>query len=632
MGSTVTEFIYCCGAITEVLKCGPARLNRQHKFLFLVIPGNPGVVGFYKTFMQTLYASFGYGHPVWAVSHAGHCQPPLSMDMVEDADVEGDIFGINGQIEHKLAFLRKHVPTETRLVLLGHSIGCYIILDMMKRNPELQVLKAVMLFPTIERMAQTPQGRLMTPALSSVETVQMSKSKAEEDEYWNNSSYTKAFTFDDEDNDYTQLKESKKAVNSITALVDEEEDEDVEKVSWSGEPVGSISWSVKETASSLRPAGDLRELGFPKISASPSLPKNNSGYSISSLFKGKPKVGSIQSADSFSDMPARHFAPELRKPKSEYKVLSLERFKSLQDKMLLLDKAVDSHDGNIITAVLFRELVARETALRHYIHYLKESGEQLVLLDLFRSLGRTEDVALLKYKHHLTITDENKRRDYLKTCLSLPFSPEDLAHVQDHYTLLERQIIIEENDKQVESSDQSNIFKRFPRKASILNMPLITTLYYSCIYHYSEPEGTYSSPANIRRTFKLAEKQYFLTALGARAKLKAWTDVDSLFTTRNWLGFTKKKSPVSFQRVLDILHKNNAPVHVLEVYVNLLEDVELKINMAHKYKCHDVIINTYRDTKDRQQLLGYQRKMDKSTVEHRKIEDVLNNSQIRWKN
>ena len=52
---------------------------------------------------------------------------------------EADIFGINGQIVHKLAFLKKYVPKETRLVLLGHSIGCYIILDMMKRNPELQV-------------------------------------------------------------------------------------------------------------------------------------------------------------------------------------------------------------------------------------------------------------------------------------------------------------------------------------------------------------------------------------------------------------------------------------------------------------------------------------------------------------
>lgn len=39
---------------------------------------------------------------------------------------------------------------------------------------------------------------------------------------------------------HLQLKESKKAVNSIRGLVDEDEDEEeVEKVSWSGEPVGS---------------------------------------------------------------------------------------------------------------------------------------------------------------------------------------------------------------------------------------------------------------------------------------------------------------------------------------------------------------------------------------------------------
>ena len=52
---------------------------------------------------------------------------------------EADVFGLNGQIEHKLAFLRKHVPRETSLVLVGHSIGCYIILELMKRDPELKV-------------------------------------------------------------------------------------------------------------------------------------------------------------------------------------------------------------------------------------------------------------------------------------------------------------------------------------------------------------------------------------------------------------------------------------------------------------------------------------------------------------
>lgn len=45
-----------------------------------------------------------------------------------------------------------------------------------------------------------------------------------------------------------QLKESKQAVNSIRSLVEEDEDEDdVEKVSWSGEPVGSKASLVTST-------------------------------------------------------------------------------------------------------------------------------------------------------------------------------------------------------------------------------------------------------------------------------------------------------------------------------------------------------------------------------------------------
>ncbi|XP_029966283.1 spermatogenesis-defective protein 39 homolog [Salarias fasciatus] len=70
--------------------------------------------------------------------------------------------------------------------------------------------------------------------------------KSEEDEYWNSSKF-RAFTFDDEDDEFSRLKESRQA---IRRLAEEDEDEDeVEKVSWSGEPIGSISWSVKETES-----------------------------------------------------------------------------------------------------------------------------------------------------------------------------------------------------------------------------------------------------------------------------------------------------------------------------------------------------------------------------------------------
>lgn len=64
----------------------------------------------------------------------------ISIPIADGASAaEDDVFGLEGQVEHKLAFLRNHVPRETSLVLIGHSIGCYIILEMMKRNPERKV-------------------------------------------------------------------------------------------------------------------------------------------------------------------------------------------------------------------------------------------------------------------------------------------------------------------------------------------------------------------------------------------------------------------------------------------------------------------------------------------------------------
>lgn len=302
----------------------------------------------------------------------------------------------------------------------------------------------------------------------------MNRTKGDEEEYWNSSKF-KAFTFDDEDDELSQLKESKRAVNSLRDFVDDDDDDDLERVSWTGEPVGSISWSIKETAGSSGSTPEGREQMKGRNSFYTQLPKPPSTYSLSSFFRGRARPGSFQSlSDALSDTPAKTYAPELGRPKGEYrdysndwslsdtvrrlrqgKVCSLERFRSLQDKLQLLEEAVSMHDGNVITAVLiflkrtlskeilFRELEVRQVALRHLIHFLKEIGDQKLLLDLFRFLDRTEELALSHYREHLNIQDPEKRKEFLKTCIGLPFSAEDSAHVQDQYTLLERQIIIE---------------------------------------------------------------------------------------------------------------------------------------------------------------------------------------------
>ncbi|NWV62088.1 SPE39 protein, partial [Malurus elegans] len=486
----------------------------------------------------------------------------------------------------------------------------------------------------------------------------MSRARADEEEYWHSSKF-RAFTFDDEDDELSQLKESKRAVNSLRDIVDDDDD-DLERVSWSGEPVGSISWSIKETASGSTSSLDGRDSSLQKGSSSyAALPKQGSSYSLSSLFKGflcATQLCFFLSA--LTDTGGKSYAPELRRPKAEYKdyssdwspkdtvrrmqrgkVCSLERFRSLQDKLVLLDEAVAGHDGNVITAVLiflkrtlrreilFRELEVRQVALCHLIHFLRETGEQKFLLDLLR-LGYgffPLSLQLSQYREHLNIQDVEKRREFLKSCIGLPFSAEDTSHIQDHYTLLERQIIIEANDRHLEMAGQSELFRKYPRKASILNMPLVTTLFYSCFYHYTEAEGTFSSPSNLKKTFKIPDKQYVLTALAARAKLRAWGDVDALLTTKNWLGYTKKKAPIGFHRVVEILQRNSAPVQVLQEYVRLVEDVETRLSLATKYKCHDVVIETYRDLKDRIQLIAYKSKVERGSAEDEKINSILNN-------
>ena len=82
---------------------------------------------------------------------------------------------MDGQIRHKIALIEDFLPESSKITFIGHSIGCQIILEIMKQlnlkqtqyeksqetvSQHLKVHKSYFLFPTIERMKQTPAGRL----------------------------------------------------------------------------------------------------------------------------------------------------------------------------------------------------------------------------------------------------------------------------------------------------------------------------------------------------------------------------------------------------------------------------------------------------------------------------------------
>jgi hypothetical protein len=72
------------------------------------------------------------------------------------------LFSLQGQVQHKIRFIEDHVPPDFELTLVGHSMGCHIILSLLKHFESLGkrtgTIKSYMLFPMIEHMYETPNG------------------------------------------------------------------------------------------------------------------------------------------------------------------------------------------------------------------------------------------------------------------------------------------------------------------------------------------------------------------------------------------------------------------------------------------------------------------------------------------
>ncbi|PIO75069.1 hypothetical protein TELCIR_02912 [Teladorsagia circumcincta] len=130
--------------------------------------------------------------------------------------------------------------------------------------------------------------------------------------------------------------------------------------------------------------------------------------------------------------------------------VSLEWYRSKEEKMQLLDAAIDIVDGNVILAV-----------------------------------------------------------QALKKCVRSGFSDPmlmaDAAIVTDYISLLERQMPINIADDQSKNA----IFTAFPKNASLVGKPVIATYYYCCLYHYDDPQLScriLRAVSDADQRLKLAEK------------------------------------------------------------------------------------------------------------------------------
>lgn len=115
---------------------------------------------------------------VWGISHSGHQMDDLDPKLFPGLKDNPDLYSLEGQFNHKFEFTKTYIPSHIKVIGIGHSIGCKTWSELMKRIdvaksvnagqkdmefPE--IIKCFMLFPTLERMRATPNGKFFSTFL-----------------------------------------------------------------------------------------------------------------------------------------------------------------------------------------------------------------------------------------------------------------------------------------------------------------------------------------------------------------------------------------------------------------------------------------------------------------------------------
>ncbi|KAI0062556.1 hypothetical protein BV25DRAFT_1870311 [Artomyces pyxidatus] len=126
--------------------------------VILFLPGNPGLLGFYIPFLTAIHAATSSS----SLSIIAHGYLGLQSCFGGDSNrPDVPTIQLPAQIEAKLEVvdaLRLAYGPKTKILLVGHSLGTWMALQILKARPDVAA-GAFLLFPTVSDMGGTPNGK-----------------------------------------------------------------------------------------------------------------------------------------------------------------------------------------------------------------------------------------------------------------------------------------------------------------------------------------------------------------------------------------------------------------------------------------------------------------------------------------
>lgn len=168
--------ITVAGMQTDWLTIEPT--NQKPTEIVLFLPGNPSLMNFYKQFCRELFTQLGGTKAVWSITMG---EQAATSHGLRESVKPNPTPSLKKQVHHKAQFITDYIPDDVKVSIIGYSISCYLLLDLLKERVvsigsitsgvvKMEKGKVVdsiyLIFPTIERMKDTPLGRIFLPALA----------------------------------------------------------------------------------------------------------------------------------------------------------------------------------------------------------------------------------------------------------------------------------------------------------------------------------------------------------------------------------------------------------------------------------------------------------------------------------
>jgi pimeloyl-ACP methyl ester carboxylesterase len=176
----------------------PISSPATRRYLIFIIPGNPGLIEFYRPFANLLFAKLSaqknstadniafeiYGHSFAGFELNSHPQHPqqCKRSWWSRRGKPGSV-GLKETIDHVDVVLRESVHrlseggrAKPRVVLMGHSVGAYVLLELVRRHrrrleesrekEKIEIVGGISVFPTVVDIGMSKSGVGLTVSLS----------------------------------------------------------------------------------------------------------------------------------------------------------------------------------------------------------------------------------------------------------------------------------------------------------------------------------------------------------------------------------------------------------------------------------------------------------------------------------